>query len=57
MLRLRWNRGAVQDGGFQMKHCIFFLCKGCLVLGVIDQVSRAGHLGVIRLAFSTFPSL
>ena len=41
-----------------MKHCIFCLPKdGCLVLGVIEQVSRAGHLGVIRLAFSTFPSL
>lgn len=35
----------------------FLSSKGRLVSGVIDQVSRAGHLGVIRLAFSTFPSL
>lgn len=35
----------------------FLPFKGCMVFGVIDQVSRAGHLGVIRLAFSTFPSM
>lgn len=40
-----------------MKHCIFFLAKDVWDLGVIDQVSRAGHLGVIRLAVSTLPSL